>query len=167
MGFPCGSAGKESTCNAGDLGSTPGSGRSPEKEMATHSSILAWKIPWIDEPSGLQSIGSQRVRCDWATMCLTLCDPMDYTVLGILQTRKLQWVAFPFSRGSFQPRDQTQISRIAGGFFTSWTERPKNIGVGSLSLLQEIFPTQESNWGLPHCSWILYQLSHKGSPRRL
>ena len=42
----CGSAGKESTCNAGDLGLIPGLGRSPEKGKATHSSILAWRIPW-------------------------------------------------------------------------------------------------------------------------
>ena len=46
-------------------------------------------------------------------------DPMDYTVHGILQARILEWVAFPFSRGSFQPRDRTQVCHIAGGFFTS------------------------------------------------
>ena len=52
--------------------------------------------------------------------CLTLCDPMDYLVYGILQTRILEWVvAFPFSRGSSQPRDRTQVSHMAGGFFTS------------------------------------------------
>ena len=50
---------------------------------------------------------------------LTLCDPIDYTVHEILQARKLEWVAFPFSRGSAQPRDQTQVSHIAGRFFTS------------------------------------------------
>ena len=61
--------------------------------------------------------------------CLTLCDPIDYTVHGILQAQ--------------------------------------NTGVGSLPLLQGIFPTQGSNSGLPHCSQILYQLSHKGSPRIL
>jgi len=44
---------------------------------------------------------------------------MDYTVHGILQARILEWVAFPFSRGSSQPRDGTQVSHIAGGFFTS------------------------------------------------
>ena len=49
----------------------------------------------------------------------TLCDPMDYTVHGIIQARMLEWVAFPFSRGSSQPRDRTQVSHIAGGFFTS------------------------------------------------
>ena len=50
-------------------------------------------------------------------LCLTLCDPMDSIVYGILQARILEWVAFPFSRGSSQPRGQTQVSRIAGGFF--------------------------------------------------
>ena len=48
---------------------------------------------------------------------------MNYTVHGILQARILEWVAFPFSRGSFQPRDQTQVFHIAGGFFTSWATR--------------------------------------------
>ena len=46
MGFPNASAGKKSTCNVGDLGSIPGLGRSPEKGTATHSSILAWRMPW-------------------------------------------------------------------------------------------------------------------------
>ena len=49
-----------------------------------------------------------------------LCNPMDYTVHGILQARILEWVAFSFSKGSSQPRDRTQVSCIAGGFFTSW-----------------------------------------------
>ena len=49
-----------------------------------------------------------------------LCNPMDYTVHGILKARIQEWVTFPFSRGSSQPRDRTQVSRIAGGFFTSW-----------------------------------------------
>ena len=48
---------------------------------------------------------------------------MDYTVHGILQARILEWVAFPFSRGSFQPGDLTQVSLISGGFFTSWATR--------------------------------------------
>ena len=58
-GFPGGSDGKESTCNAGDLGSIPGSGRSPGRGHTTHSSILAWRIPWTEEPGGLQSLGSE------------------------------------------------------------------------------------------------------------
>ena len=54
---------------------------------------------------------------------LILCDPKDYRAYGILQARILEWVAFPVSRGSSQPRDQTQVSCIAGGFFTSWDTR--------------------------------------------
>ena len=54
---------------------------------------------------------------------VTLWDPMDYTVHGILQARIPEWVAFPFSRGSSEPRDQTQVSRTADRFFTSWATR--------------------------------------------
>ena len=60
--FPGGSDGKEYACHAGDLGSIPGSGTYSEKGMATHSSILAWRIPWAEDTGRLQSIGSQRVR---------------------------------------------------------------------------------------------------------
>ena len=58
-----------------------------------------------------------------AQSCLTLCDPVGYPVHEILQARILEWVAFPFSRGSSQPRDQIQVFRIAGGFSTSWVTR--------------------------------------------
>ena len=69
-----------------------------------------------------------------------------------------------FSRGSLQPRDRTQISRIAGYSLPAEPQgKPKNTGVGSLSLLQQIFLTQESNWCLLHCRRILYQLSYQGS----
>ena len=54
-----------------------------------------------------------------AQLCPTVCNPMDFTVHGILQARILEWVAFPFSKGSSQPRDQTQVSHIPGRFFTS------------------------------------------------
>ena len=59
LGFLGSSNGKVSACNAGDLGSIPGSDRS--LGMATHSNTLAWKIPWMEEPSRLESMGSQRV----------------------------------------------------------------------------------------------------------
>ena len=58
-----------------------------------------------------------------AQSCATLCDSMDYTVHRILQARILEWVAFPFSRVSTQPRNWTQVSYIAGRFFTSWATR--------------------------------------------
>ena len=68
VGFPAGAEVKVSACNVGDLGSIPGSGRSPEKEMATHSSILAWRIPWTEELAHrnqihlLSSVMIQRVK---------------------------------------------------------------------------------------------------------
>ena len=55
--------------------------------------------------------------------CPTLCNPMAYTVHRFLQARILESVAFPFSRASSESRDQTQVSRIAGRFFTSWVTR--------------------------------------------
>ena len=59
--FPSGSEGKASACNAGNLGLIPGLEDLLEKEIATHSSILAWRIPWTEEPGRLQSMGSHRV----------------------------------------------------------------------------------------------------------
>ena len=61
-GFPDGSVVKNPPANAGDAGSIPRLEGSREKEMATHCSILAWRIPWTEDPGGLQSMGSQRVR---------------------------------------------------------------------------------------------------------
>ena len=65
-GFSDGSDGKEFACNVGDPSLIPGSGRSDplEKGMATHSSILSWRIPWTEEPGTLQSMRSQRVEHD-------------------------------------------------------------------------------------------------------
>ena len=68
---------------------------------------------------GLGRSPGERVKVKVAQSCLTLCNPMLYTVHGILQARILEWVASPFSRASSQPRDRTQVSYIAGGFFTS------------------------------------------------
>ena len=119
--------------------------------------------------------------------CLTLCDPMDYTVHGILQARILDCISFRFSRRSSQPRDRTQVSHIAGGFFTSWAK-------GSPKLLSHVWlfatpwviqsmefsrpeywsgypfpspgdlPNPGSNPSLLRCKWLLYQLSHKENP---
>ena len=67
MGFPGGSDGKESACNRGDPHLIPGLGRSTGKGIATYRSILAWRIPWTEEPDRLQSMGLQRVGHDWGT----------------------------------------------------------------------------------------------------
>ena len=61
MGFPLSSDGKESSFNAGDPDLIPGLEDPLEKEMATHSSILAWRIPWTEEPRGLQSMELQKL----------------------------------------------------------------------------------------------------------
>ena len=115
---------------------------------------------------------------------LSLCDPMDYIVHGILQARILEGVAFPLSWGSSQFRE----SAVAGewlklwheldfrgesecksllqphGLYSPWTSPGQNTGGDSLSLLQGIFPTQGSNTGLLHCRQILYHLNHQGKP---
>ena len=82
----------------------------------------------------LQNLSS--ICWKWMTVkvtqsCLTLCNPMDYTVHGILQARILEWVTFPFSKGSSQPRDRTQASHTASGFFTSWATREAHKETGT------------------------------------
>ena len=74
---------------------------------------LSHWLPWI-----FPEVNS--IFISVAQSCPTLCNPMDYRVHWILQARILEWVAFPFSMGSSQPSDWTQVSRTAGGFFTSW-----------------------------------------------
>ena len=89
MGFPGGSEVKESACNVGDLGSIPGSGRSPGERNGNLlqlpcSSILAWRVPWTEEHGGLQSTGSQRVRHDFTfTFTLVPIIPSVFSVLEI------------------------------------------------------------------------------------
>ena len=101
-------------------------------------------------------------------LCLTLWDPMSYSlqdssVHGILQARILEWVAMPSSgdlpKPGIEPRSP---ATWADSLPSEPPGKPKNIGVGSLSLFQQIFPTQESNCDLLHCRQILYQLSYQG-----
>ena len=66
--------------------------------------------------------------------------------------------------GKSESRSVMSDSLRPHGLYSPWNSLGQNTGVGSLSLLQGIFPTQGSNPGLPYCTWILYQLSHKGSP---
>ena len=101
------------------------------------------------------------LKATWGWKWKLLSHVRLFATLWTLQSMEFSRPAFPFPRGSYQPRDQTQVSRIAGGFFTSWASREaQDTGVGSLCLLQGIFPTQLSNQGLLHCRWILYQLSY-------
>ena len=128
---------------------------------------------------------------------LTLDDPMHCSlpgssVHGILQARILEWVAICFTMGSSNPGikpgspilqanslpseppgSESESHLVVSnslrlhGLYSSWNSLSQNTGMGSLSLLQGIFPTQESNPGLPDYRWILYQLRHKGSSRIL
>ena len=92
------------------------------------SRVRLFTTPWTAAYQAPPSMGFSRQEY-WSGVplpsqsCPTLCNPMDYTVNGILQARILEWAAFPFSRGSSQPRDWTQVSRIAGGFLSSWATR--------------------------------------------
>ena len=85
---------------------------------------MSWTFAFcLDNLPSPRSLGKVKVRVLVTQFCLTLCDPMTYgllgsSVLGILQARILEWVAIFSSRGSSQPRGQTQISCIAGRFFT-------------------------------------------------
>ena len=104
-----------------------------------------------------------------ALLHLTLCNPMDLpgsSVHGILQARILEWVAFPSSGDLPNPGIEPSSPALQADSLPSEPpEKPKNTGVGSLSLLHRIFLTQESNQGLLHCRWVLYQLSYPGSLR--
>ena len=93
------------------------------------------------------------------------------SVHGIFQARILEWATFPFSRGSSQGGDLPKIGikhrslSLQADFLPAEPqEKPKNTRVGTLSLLQQIFPTQELNWAPLYFRWILYQLSYQGSP---
>ena len=102
--------------------------------------------------------------------CPTLCDPMKCSppVSSPWEfSRQEYWSGLPclppgdLPNPGIKPRSPTLQ---ADSLPSEPPGKPKNIGVGSLSLRQWIFPTQESNWGLLHCRWILYQLSYQGSP---
>ena len=97
-GIPRWLSGKESPASAGDTGSIPGSRRSPGEGNATHSSILAWEIPWTEEPGGLQSVGSQRIRHDLVTEHALSAQAIKWTMENGLQTSQTvctdTWAAF-------------------------------------------------------------------------
>ena len=89
------------------------------------------------------------MKVEFTQLHLTICDPMDYIVHGILQARILEWVDFPFSRGSSQPGIEPRSPTLqADSLPTGPQGKPKNTRVGSKFLLWGIFLTQESNRGL-------------------
>ena len=111
-----------------------------EKGKATHSSILTWRIPWT-----IQSMGSHRVRHDWSDLAA-----------AVAMVKKVS-----------ESHSVVSDSLWPHGLYSPWNSPGQYTWVGSLSLLQGLFPTQGLNPGLMHCRWTLYELSHKGSPRTL
>ena len=113
----------------------------------------------------LTTQGSREVKVKVTQLCPTLFNPMDYTVHGILWVRILEWEPFSspgdLPNPGIEPRSPTLQ---ADSLPVEPLGKPKNTGVGSLSLLQRIFLIQELNQGLLHCRWMLYQLSYQGSP---
>ena len=90
--------------------------------------------PWL--LISVQDTSPNKAEFPWSfrkvKVKVTLCDPMGYTVHWILQDRILEWVAIPFSRGSSQPRDWTQVSHNMGKIFTSWATRKALVLLGKL-----------------------------------
>ena len=111
--------------------------------------LLHWQMD-TTAPSGKVKV---------AQSCPTLCDPMGYTVHGILQARILEWAAFPFSRGSSRPKNPTGVSCIAGGFFTSWAIGFREADPGS--------PTNKLLLLLSRFSRVRLCATHRRQPTRL
>ena len=126
LAFKVRSPGLEAYCEAQNLhnnGRTSSVICSPAFGLPTQrvwDLILLWLQPFYHLIVTSTLSLDKKVKVKIAQLCPTLCDPRDYTVCGILQARILEWEAFPFSRGSSQPRDWTQVSCAEGGLFTSW-----------------------------------------------
>ena len=124
----------------------PGSGRSLEKEMATHFNILAWEFPWTEEPGRLESIGLQRIRQDWARTHAR-------TIISKSLTRNINWWK---EEAYFLDTDCTVKVKVMSsslrshGLYSPWNSPGQSTGVVSLSPLQGIFPTQGSSSDTAH-----------------
>ena len=144
-----------------------------EKEMATHSSILAWEIPWTEEPGGLQSMGMQRVGHNWTTEHRNYLQSIYIEnrgrVLGVGQ--EAQNLKTHQGRAVESLGLVTQLCQTLRPYGLWPTRLLMSMGsprqeywVGCHFLLQSIFPTQGLNLGLLYCRQILYRLSHQRSP---
>ena len=127
--------------------------------------LLHWQVGCLlAEPLGCCAVLS-RVRLFGTPFTVAHQAPLS---MGILQARMLEWVAMPPSgdipNPGIKPRS---LTLQAYSLLYEPPGKPKNTGVGSLSLLQGNFPTQGLKWDLLHCRQILYQLSYPGSPRLL
>ena len=119
-GFPCSSVGKESACNSGHLGSILGWEDPLEKEMATHSSVLAWRIPWTEEPGRLQSTGLQELgMTEWLSThrgwSVFSAKGLIITILGFVTYRiSVATTELCHCQGKMASRDYMQRMGMAG-----------------------------------------------------
>ena len=133
------------------VGYSPRGCKDPDttEHLSTVCSSLYWKL--------LTYRFAVKVKLKVTQSCPTLCDPMDCIVYEILQARIVSPRDLPNS--GIKPRSSAlQVDSLP----TELPGKPKNTGVGNISLLQWIYLTHELNWGLLHCRWILYQLSYQG-----
>ena len=159
--------------------------------MAPHSSTLAWKIPWMEEPGGLQSMGLQRVGHDWASSLSLFTfmhwrgngNPLQCSCLENPRVRGAWWAAVSGvaqSQKQLKRLSKTVKSVVLGTVvccvsclvmsnpmdcdLCPWNSPGKNTGVNYYSLLQGIFPTQGWNPSLPYCRQILYHWATREDP---
>ena len=115
-----------------------------EKEMATHSSTLAWEILWTAEPGGLQSLGSQKES--------ETTEQLNNNRSGGVSSIFCSVLVISFWRRQWPPTPVLLPGKSHG--WRSWWATGKNTGVGCHFLLQGIFPTQGLNPGLSHCRFF-------------
>ena len=134
-----------------------------EKEMATHSSVLARRIPLTGEPGGVPSMWSHRVGHEWSDLAAAAA----VTVGGENEIDRQAVITWKFESLSVMSNSLWPQGLEPTRHPCPWNSPWQNTWAGSCSLLQVIFPTQGLNPGLLHYRQILYHLSHQGSPRIL
>ena len=134
-----------------------------EKEVATHSSILAWEIPWMEKPGWLQSMGSSK---SWTHLSNSLT-----TTVALQPVFFLCLTSFPCpgsrhadNESESESRSVVSSSLRPHGLYSPWNSPGRNTVVGSVSLLQGIFSTQGSNPSLLCWQMDSLPLSHQGNP---
>ena len=150
-GLPRWLSGKEPTCQCRRQRFDPWVRKIPlEKEMATHSSILAWKIPWTEDPGGLQSMDPQRVQHDWATEHAYFGKSRRFTLMGrlwlswcVFRTRgnELKWQKFPV----FQQTSKALLSQASWQLFKTpccHTYSKPVVNSPSTSVIKKVLVTQ-------------------------
>ena len=154
-GFPDSSAGEESTCNAGDMGSVPGLGRCPG---GGHGNQLQYSCLESPMDRGAWQAIANGITKSWTQLS-------NFTFIRChdqLNGHKFEQAPGDGERQGSLACCSPYGHRVEDDWETEPPGKPKSTGVGSLSLLQGIFLTQELNQGLLHCRWILHQLSYQG-----